>query len=325
MILIITNKEDVTSDFIINKLNALSLPYYRFNTEDFISNIGLNIDFSKNQYKIFDNIKNIEINLNDVQSVYYRRPKLPVLKLSSKIKKSEFEFALNEVLTSLDGLYKLLSDKLWISPIDSIRYAENKIYQQFIAKQLGFNITKGIITTEKNYAESFLHEEHSSFIVKPVKTGFINDEFEPKVIYTSEFTDNNFDKLNRLKFCPTYFQHKIDKLADLRVTIVGERFFAAKINSQDFEDTTTDWRKGEKVELKYERFELNQDLKEKCLKLLKFYNLNFGAIDFVIDKNKDLIFLEINPNGQWAWIEKRLNYDISGAIVDLLLKGRSFL
>jgi len=37
-----------------------------------------------------------------------------------------------------------------------------------------------------------------------------------------------------------------------------------------------------------------------------------------LDKNSNFIFLEINPNGQWAWIEKQTEYQISNEIVNLL-------
>ena len=58
-----------------------------------------------------------------------------------------------------------------------------------------------------------------------------------------------------------------------------------------------------------------------CLKLTKKLELNFSAIDLILDKNKDYIFLEINPNGQWAWIEKRLGYNISCEIIKLLMEN----
>ncbi len=45
----------------------------------------------------------------------------------------------------------------------------------------------------------------------------------------------------------------------------------------------------------------------------------FGAIDLVVDKNNNHYFLEINPNGQWAWLEKLLDFPISKTIVDHLI------
>jgi glutathione synthase/RimK-type ligase-like ATP-grasp enzyme len=48
-------------------------------------------------------------------------------------------------------------------------------------------------------------------------------------------------------------------------------------------------------------------------------NLRFGAIDFILDESGEYVFLEINPNGQWAWIERKTGYKISSEIVNLLV------
>ena len=47
-------------------------------------------------------------------------------------------------------------------------------------------------------------------------------------------------------------------------------------------------------------------------------NLRYGAIDFICDQQGELWFLEINPNGQWAWIENLTGYPIAAAIADEL-------
>ena len=52
--------------------------------------------------------------------------------------------------------------------------------------------------------------------------------------------------------------------------------------------------------------------------LFEKINLNTGSADLILDKNGNYIFLEINPNGQWAWIEKQTGYEISNEIVNLL-------
>ena len=53
--------------------------------------------------------------------------------------------------------------------------------------------------------------------------------------------------------------------------------------------------------------------------MLKDFGLMFGAFDFIVDQNGDWIFLEINPNGQWLWLEKILGLPISKKIVDYLV------
>ena len=312
MIFFITNKEDITTDFIINKLNQRGTHYYRLNTEDLANSVGINFDFDNGVYEIIDKNKMESINLSKVKSVYFRRPRIPDIE-NSLLSDSENFLIKNEIAYTLEGLYKILSDKFWISPVFSIREAENKIYQLILAKELGFKIPSSLITTNEVNAKNFIQKNYSNCIIKPIKSGFIDDKYNPKVIFTSVLNKEQLNELNRVCCCPTYFQNNINKSADIRVTVVGKKTFSAKICSQEFKETKVDWRKGNNTNLKYDHYTLDSATEKKCIKLLEHLKLNFGAIDFVLNKNGELIFLEINPNGQWGWIEKRLNLEIGRA------------
>jgi glutathione synthase/RimK-type ligase-like ATP-grasp enzyme len=136
------------------------------------------------------------------------------------------------------------------------------------------------------------------------------------VIFTSlidEFPSNP----DEIESNPNFLQNQIAKKGDVRVTMVGNTAFAVLIHSQDYENTRIDWRKGETL-LKHSRITLPKELTEKCVTLLHRLNLRFGAIDLILDDSNDYVFLEINPNGQWAWIEKQTGYQISDEIVKLL-------
>ena len=47
-------------------------------------------------------------------------------------------------------------------------------------------------------------------------------------------------------------------------------------------------------------------------------NLHFGAVDLVLTPDDQYYFLEINPNGQWLWLEDKLGFPISDKIVEWL-------
>jgi hypothetical protein len=71
MILLITNKDDVTTDFVVNRLNKIGKPYYRLNTEDLVSGVGINLDVGQDEYMLIDHQRNQKLNLSSVKSVYY--------------------------------------------------------------------------------------------------------------------------------------------------------------------------------------------------------------------------------------------------------------
>lgn len=320
MILLITNKHDITTDLIVNELNRRGEKYYRLNTEELAVSLAVNLNLNQNSYYIIDNKKEISIDLGKVKSIYYRRPELPNFQ-STQVGEGEKQFWCNEIYYTLEGLYKILRHKFWISPVFAIREAENKIYQIILAQELGFKVPSSIVTTVPNEARNFIKNNNDNCIIKPIKVGLIKDRDNPQVIFTNKLGKSQINSLDRVSNCPTYFQDNIQKKADLRITVVGDKVFAAQINSQSYEETKIDWRDGENVKLKYSPIELPYELQQKCLKLTKTLNLNFGAIDFILDESSEFVFLEINPNGQWGWVDKRLNLGICNAIVDLLIKA----
>jgi len=320
MILLITNKDDVTTDFVVNRLNKIGAAYYRLNTEDLVSSVGVNLDIGENKYMLIDHQRNQKLSLSSVKSVYYRRPGLPEMNVGS-LSEGEVEFVNREAAYVLEGIYKILNDRFWISPVTSIREAENKIYQLLVARDIGFEIPKSLITTLQDKAEAFLEGLKGDCVIKPIRNGKVDDLGNPMVVFTSLITADDIGLLDGVNDCPTFLQSKIEKVADIRVTVVGKRVFPARIHSQEFQETMIDWRKGENAKIRHERIQLPSEIEGKCIELTERLGLHFGAIDFVLDKRMRYVFLEINPNGQWGWIEKRLGYDISGEIVNLLLKG----
>ena len=226
------------------------------------------------------------------------------------------KFVFNELTYVLEGIYKLLRNANWISSLFSIREAENKIYQMSLAKKIGFRLPNSVITNQSDEAKAFFKNNNNDCIIKPIKSGLVGEIDNLKVIFTNKLSENtDFSSIENL---PIYLQSNIKKKADIRVTVVGDDFFPAKIYSQTSSDSKIDWRKSES-ELEYSKFDLPIEIKEKCKILMTQLNLKFGAIDFIEDENGNFIFLEINPNGQWGWIEKQLKYDISGSIVKQLI------
>jgi len=314
-VLVITNKNDITSDFIIQKLKERGVFFYRFNTEELSKNCFVTLDFQKDNFLLYDKILGYRINLKEFSSVYFRRPELPKICLDN-LNDGEHLFLKNEFLYALEGIYKILKNSYWISPVHAIREAENKIYQLELAKSIGLEIPNSIITNSFSDTLNFYDANIGKCIVKPIKIGLIEDKYNPKVVFTS-YLNKRPDSKTQVETSPNFFQSHIKKKYDVRVIIVGEKVFATLIHSQENQDTKVDWRKGENI-LKHTKFELPKNIIEKCILLLKSLNLRFGAIDFILDTNNNLIFLEINPNGQWAWIEKQTGYQISNEIVNLL-------
>lgn len=124
-----------------------------------------------------------------------------------------------------------------------------------------------------------------------------------------------------LKLAPVIYQELVPKRFDIRVTVVHQDLFAVAIDSQKLEAAAIDWRRADTDTLEHYTHTLPSDVAEACLMLMKVLGLNYGAIDLVLTPDDKYLFLEINPNGQWVWMEDRLGLPISEAIATWLFNG----
>lgn len=112
------------------------------------------------------------------------------------------------------------------------------------------------------------------------------------------------------------FQAQVDKVADIRVTVVGKRVFAVRIDSD-----LLDWRADYTSHI-YTLITCPPAVEQRIHRYMECFKLLFGAFDFALTVEGEWVFLECNPNGQWAWIAEQEGM-VADALADLLKRGRS--
>ncbi|MCG7871026.1 MAG: hypothetical protein JAZ11_02860 [Candidatus Thiodiazotropha lotti] len=307
--LIVTNKRDLTSDFVVKEMRERGLEFYRLNTEDspllaFTQELGSSTVLSSGKSRI---------DLKRVRAAYFRRPLPPTLQLDD-IPPSSKHYIYEEWSYLLRSLYLELGEK-WFSHPNRIILAEDKPKQLRLAREIGFAVPDTVITNELEAVRGLFAT--GEVVAKPLKQALLEDQTGPgSVIYTS--TIHSFSEIdeNALGVVPVIFQRKLPKQFDLRVTVVEKNVFSVAIKSQEFEETKTDWRHSAVTNLEHEIFDLPGDVADRCREIVKRLGLRYGAIDLVLDLSGKFWFLECNPNGQWAWIENRTGLPIADAIVN---------
>jgi glutathione synthase/RimK-type ligase-like ATP-grasp enzyme len=156
-------------------------------------------------------------------------------------------------------------------------------------------------------------------IVKPMATGYI--ERGPRgpdsLIYTNRVKVSDLADLADLSNCPTLFQEYVRKRYDIRVTVVDSRMHAVALSAQDENGTPRcDIRRNNMIDVRYETVDIPSDTAKKITNLLTHYGLRFAAIDFAASASGEWLFLEINPNGQWAWLEQSAGIPISDSFIE---------
>lgn len=317
-ILIITNKLDLPSDDIIHRLLKRGEKVFRFNTEDLCTEFNLRLSINNNSFdgSLYSSLRSV--NFSEIKSILYRRPKKVEVVNQDDASK---DFIEAEIAAFINWLWKSL-DCFWISAPSNIRMAESKIDQLRIAPTLGFKIPETIITNNPDDVVNFYKEHNSNIINKALAKGMIEQDGKMMGIYTRRVEESHLEFLDSIRFLPCLFQERIEKKYELRITVVGRQIFASEIHSQNSQRTKDDWRRYDIENTPHKIHELPVKIKKSCLGLVEHYGLSFGAIDMIVTPQNEYVFLEINPNGQWLWIEHLTNLPISEAITNLLIKGK---
>lgn len=69
------------------------------------------------------------------------------------------------------------------------------------------------------------------------------------------------------------------------------------------------------------REDLPTDIVIKLHELRRGLGLNWGAVDLIRTPAGQYVFLEINPNGQWLWVEESTGMQISQSFAENLARG----
>ncbi|NWJ50943.1 MAG: hypothetical protein HXX14_08760 [Bacteroidetes bacterium] len=259
--------------------------------------------------------ENKEYSANEIGAIWWRiKPKLS--SNSFDLKEAETaQFILREWLFMLEPLSNFLADKFWINQRSIDKEVRNKPNQLITASKLGFSIPKTCITN--NPVELFLFFKEEEYIIyKPLGYLIIPPD---EVLYANKIKVTELKKRSaHISVAPGIFQEYIQKAYELRITIVDHEIFAVKIDSQAEANTTIDWRKDQNG-ASYELIDLDDSFKHRLLALHQAFGLVFGAYDFIVTPNNEYVFLEVNPAGQWLWMEDKLeNLKITQSLANVL-------
>lgn len=313
MILIVTNERDLTSDYVVLELRRRGLLFHRLNSERF-SKAKVSFDPRRGEDAWIVEIDGTTIGFTAVKAAYFRRPGTPsapeavIQGAAKRYCEVEWGAALASALNSLG--------KRWLNSPLAILAAEDKPRQLSIACDLGFAVPDTLVTNDLRQARCFLSK--GTCVAKPLRQALLEEYGEERVIFTTRLGEFGETDEARVAAAPVIFQREIHKRSDIRATVIGNIVYATEILSQEHEETKTDWRRDSRPDLPHRCHELPDTLRRQCVKLVQTLGLRFGAVDLVLDQDGRYWFLEVNPNGQWAWIESRTGLPLSRAIVDEL-------
>jgi glutathione synthase/RimK-type ligase-like ATP-grasp enzyme len=249
------------------------------------------------------------IDFKDVQAVWWRR--LRNFTIDEAVKRGqERYFADSETSQAVLGFLDSLGCP-WVNPRAADEAAHRKPLQWTRAQACGLQIPWTLATTNAQDARDFIASLGDRKAVFKPFLATIEDWRETRIV-----TPSDVDRLESVKYAPVIFQEYIEGV-DLRVTVIGGQIFAAEIDARD---TSYPFDMRMVVgETSVKPTKLPEDVAAALLELMRNLGIVYGAADFRRTDDGVHYFLEVNPAGQWLFVEDRTDMPITAAIAAYLI------
>lgn len=320
MILILTADEDEHADLVCDGLAAAGVDVARFDPVLFPAQATLSVAVGP-RGTLDGRIRTggRDIALADVHTVWLRRPGRPRAHprlagtAAGALVEREADAVLTDVWETLDARHVPASP-------DVVAHASRKVRQLRLASRLGFDLPATVVTSDPDDFLAFHARQHGDVVTKRVGPSqrLATAAGETVVRYTDPVRPRDLVHVEDLRLCPVVAQAYVPKRVELRVTVVGDAVFCAAIHSQTTHHTRHDWRRYDMAHTPMEPFPLPPEVADRCRVLVGALDLCFGTVDLVLTPDGRFVFLEVNPNGQYLWIEDATGLPITDALVALL-------
>jgi len=250
--------------------------------------------------------------LSEVRAAWWRRPQ-PLAPHPAVTEPDQARFAVNECVEALAGLWHSL-DAYWINLPRNDQVAHRKLLQLKVASEVGLQIPQTCVTSDPQAAQEFVSQLGPGHTVYKAFSATLDLWRETRILRPEEMA-----LIDAVAYAPVVFQEYVQAACDLRITIVGDRVFPAAIHA-DRSRYPVDFRM-DMAGVRIDQASLPGDVEEKLLALTRRLGLVYGAVDMRRCRDGEHVFLEINPAGQWLFVEHATQLPISQALAEHLIAG----
>lgn len=326
MLLIISENNDPSTDDVIDYLSYLKTLSLRINNN---STTQLTLLENDDICDFTLEYEGNKVKLSAIESYWYRRTDLMYnnktlwgnLSQNSVqdrlLRQNIFQQVSEEWRGVNEYFANLLKQKNGLGSV--LERKTSKLWHQYLAKQIGFKIPATLVTSLKKDLIKF-KETYPELITKRIQnTLHFQVEGHYFGLLTQPVTPELIDELPK-KFFPTMFQERVEKLYELRVFYLAGECYAMAIFSQLDEQTKLDFRHyNDEKPNRFVPYNLTSKEKLQIDQFMKLNNLDTGSLDFMVDRDKNMVFLEVNPEGQLGMVSIPCNYYLEEKIAKFLI------
>ena len=235
--------------------------------------------------------------------LWWRRPGRVTLDVLAP---EDRDFAQHEWADALDGFVHAAATHVINRP-GAERQAARKSLQLQWARACGLELPRTLMTNDVEQAKAFFQALDGRIVVKVFRSP------REDAVPTRQVRWEDFEHARALQATPAIFQEHVEGDSDLRVVGVGEHLFAARIRPKRAQ---VDFRTDARPDM--ERFTLDERTAAGLRRMMREFGITYCSADFRLRRDGTPVFLELNPGGQYLFVEMATGYPITQTLARAL-------
>lgn len=267
------------------------------------------------------------IGLNDIKTVWYRKSGIDkTYEVEGLDKDSILSNRVNFHLKREISGFKNAVYEFLLLHCRSLGHPQkndiNKIYSLIQAKSSGLKIPNTLVSCSFSNLRQFV-ETPGNYITKSIQDSLMAvDNGNVYSLYTNRITMKDIEEVYRESIFPSYLQCEIEKDFEVRTFYLNGVCYSMAIFSQADKKTAIDYRDYNWKKMnRMTPFNLPAEIEEKIKQFMHSVGLNTGSLDIIRTKNKEYIFLEVNPVGQFGFVSNHCNYYLEEKVANYLMSS----
>jgi hypothetical protein len=217
----------------------------------------------------------------------------------------EQEFVVNECRGALEGILRTEFHGRWIDGIEATRGGENKLAQLRAARAAGLRVPDTLVSQDPVAVRTFCEAQGMRVVAKALVGA-------PRVFtLTGKLTTEMLADDDAIRWAPAIYQRCVEGERHLRVCVFGERIVAVALRSDRL-----DWRHPLDADMAPAELDSATAAGLRCV--LASLGLSMGIFDLKLDENGPPWFLEVNPQGQFLFMEQRAGVPLLECLADFM-------
>ena len=309
MILVVSHAGDDHAAGVLAELERARHPAVLLDTARFPREASLTQAFDGTRWRRRFVRDEATIDLDACGAAWWRRPQPYTLHDGMTAEVASFSYS--ECHEAVAGAWASL-DCTWVNPPHRDEVAHHKPSQLTVAAAVGMTVPRTLITNDPAEARAFVADRGAA---RTVYKTFLASEGcwrETRLLRDAELA-----LLDTVAMAPVIFQEYVAADADVRVTVIGPWMFAARIETPP-SGYAVDYRM-DMAGARFAPLDLPAPVVQAIRSFMARLGLVYGALDFRRTPAGEYVFLEVNPAGEWRFVEERTGQPITQAMAQLLM------